>query len=67
MSDLWWTKWHWERFFSESFGVPQSISYHCCSIFTHTIWGIDNGPVNGPVSQIPMFRKNILSPSSELK
>jgi hypothetical protein len=20
--DLWWTKWHWDRFFSESFGFP---------------------------------------------
>jgi hypothetical protein len=26
--DLWWTKWHWDRFFSESFGFPLSISFH---------------------------------------
>jgi hypothetical protein len=30
--DLWWTKWHWDRFFSEYFGFPLSISFHRCSI-----------------------------------
>jgi DNA relaxase NicK len=34
MWDLWWTKWHCDRFFSESFVFPLSISFH--SIFTHT-------------------------------
>jgi hypothetical protein len=28
MWDLWWTKWHWDRFFSEFFGFPLSISFH---------------------------------------
>jgi hypothetical protein len=23
--DLWWTKWHWDKFFSESLGFPLSI------------------------------------------
>jgi hypothetical protein len=23
---LWWTKWHWDRFFPEYFGLPLSIS-----------------------------------------
>jgi hypothetical protein len=32
MWDLWWTKWHWDRFFSEYFGFPLSISFHRCSI-----------------------------------
>jgi hypothetical protein len=27
MWDLWWTKWHWNRFFSEYFGFPLSISF----------------------------------------
>jgi hypothetical protein len=27
MWDLWWIKWHWDRFFSDFFGFPQSI-YH---------------------------------------
>jgi hypothetical protein len=26
--DLWWTKWHWDRFFSEFFGFPLSVSFH---------------------------------------
>jgi hypothetical protein len=30
--DLWWTKWHWDRFFSEYFGFSLSISFHRCSI-----------------------------------
>jgi hypothetical protein len=32
MWDLWWTKWHWDRFFSEYFGFPLSVSFHRCSI-----------------------------------
>jgi hypothetical protein len=27
MWDLWWRKWHWDRFFSEFFGFPLSV-YH---------------------------------------
>jgi hypothetical protein len=29
---LWWTKWHWDRFFPEYFGFTLSISFHWCSI-----------------------------------
>ena len=32
MWDLWWTKWHWDRFFPEYFGFPLSILFHRCSI-----------------------------------
>jgi ABC-type transport system involved in Fe-S cluster assembly fused permease/ATPase subunit len=32
MWDLWWTKWHWDRFFPEYFGFPLSISFDLCSI-----------------------------------
>jgi hypothetical protein len=32
MWDLWWTKWHWDRFFSEYFSFPLSISFQQCSI-----------------------------------
>jgi hypothetical protein len=32
MWDLWWKKWHWDRFFPEYFGFPPSISFHRCSI-----------------------------------
>jgi hypothetical protein len=32
MWDLWWTKWHGDRFFPEYFGFPLSISFHRRSI-----------------------------------
>jgi hypothetical protein len=32
MWDLWWTKWHWDRFFPDYFGFPLSISFHRFSI-----------------------------------
>jgi hypothetical protein len=32
MWDLWWTKWHWDRFFPEYFGLPLSVSFHRYSI-----------------------------------
>lgn len=28
MWDWWWTKWSWDRFFSEYFGFPLSLSFH---------------------------------------
>jgi hypothetical protein len=27
-ADLWWTKWHWGRFFSEYFGFLCQFSFH---------------------------------------
>jgi hypothetical protein len=32
MWGLWWTKWHWDRFFPEYFGFPLSVSFHRCYI-----------------------------------
>jgi hypothetical protein len=32
MWDLWWTKWHWNRFPPECFGFPLSLSFLRCSI-----------------------------------
>jgi hypothetical protein len=32
MWDLWWKKWHWDRFFPKYFGFPLSISFLRCSI-----------------------------------
>jgi hypothetical protein len=32
MWDLWWRKWHWDRFFLEYFGFSLSFSFHRCSI-----------------------------------
>jgi hypothetical protein len=28
MWDLWWTKWHWDSFFPEYFGLSLSNSFH---------------------------------------
>ena len=33
MWDLWWTKWHWDRFFSEYLVFPLSVSCHQSSLF----------------------------------
>jgi hypothetical protein len=35
MWDFIWTKWHWDRFSSESFGVPVLVSFQRCSMFSH--------------------------------
>ena len=32
MWDLWWTKWHWARFFPEYFGFFLSVTLEHCSI-----------------------------------
>jgi hypothetical protein len=31
MWDLWWTMWHWDRFFPENFGFTLSVSFRRCS------------------------------------
>ena len=38
--DLWWTKWHWDRFPSQYFCFPLSLSFHRCStiIFIYTLF-----------------------------
>jgi hypothetical protein len=53
--DLLWTKWHWDRFFSESFGFPLSLSFYRCSIFTHVSsggWTMDPLEAHGRL-QVP--------------
>jgi hypothetical protein len=42
MWDLWWTKWHWDRFFSEFFGFSLSIYHSTVVLQTHIIWGMPN-------------------------
>jgi hypothetical protein len=39
MWHLWWTKWHWDRFYSEFFSFPLSVSFHCGSLHTHLLSG----------------------------
>jgi hypothetical protein len=51
MWNLWWTKWQWDRFFSEFVGSHLSISFHRISPYSYTICGITNRPVGGHTSQ----------------
>lgn len=30
--NLWWGKFHWDRFCFKYFRIPLSLSFHCCSI-----------------------------------
>jgi hypothetical protein len=45
MWELWWTKWHWDRFFSEIFSFRLSISFYCGSPCSYITWGMNNRPV----------------------
>jgi hypothetical protein len=51
MNDLWWTKWHWNRFFSELFGFHLAVSFHRFSPYSFFIWGINNSPVGDRSSE----------------
>jgi hypothetical protein len=35
--DMWWKKWHWDRFLSQHFSVPLSLSFHECSTPIHSL------------------------------
>jgi hypothetical protein len=48
MWDLWWTKWHWERVFSELFNFPLSIPFHWGSVLIYHL-GRTIGPVMATV------------------
>jgi hypothetical protein len=50
MWDLWWTKWYWDRVFSESFGSSQSISFYQASISIYH-WRKNNRPIGGHSSE----------------
>jgi hypothetical protein len=57
MWDLWSTKWHWDRFFSESFGFILSESVKRYSVFTHISF---EGWTKGPLEA--QFHRDIVSP-----
>jgi hypothetical protein len=50
MWDLWWTKWHWDRFFPKYFGFLLSIHFTCTPLQGKTkkiiifITGLHNKP-----------------------
>jgi hypothetical protein len=52
MWDLWWTKWHWDRFFSKFFNFLLPISFHQGSILIYIILGINNRLTGGHSSEI---------------
>jgi hypothetical protein len=62
MWDLWWTKWHWDRFFSEFFGFPLSIYYSTVVLRTHIVWGMVR---NVTIREIMEVEKNILEVTEE--
>lgn len=45
------TKWHWDRFYSGSFGFALSPSFHCFYIFTQYRLGLHKGLVTGRSSK----------------
>jgi hypothetical protein len=51
MWDLWWTEWHWDRFFSEFFGFSLSISFHRGSPNVYSNWEMNNRPAGSHSSQ----------------
>jgi hypothetical protein len=58
MWDLCWIKWYWDRFFSEPFSFPLSVSFHRCSIFTHVSSG---GWTKGPLeAQFPVPQRHCI-------
>jgi hypothetical protein len=50
MWDLWWTKWHWDKFFSKFFSFPCQC-YSTMALHTHIIWGMNNRPTGSCSSQ----------------
>jgi hypothetical protein len=51
MWDLLWTKWHWDRFFSEFFGFTLSIYKSTYAVHIHIIWGMNNMSASGSSSE----------------
>jgi hypothetical protein len=51
MSDLWWSERHWDRFISDFFCSPLSVSFHRCFVFSHISLGDGKGTVSGSAAQ----------------
>jgi hypothetical protein len=68
MWDLWWTKWNWDRFISEFFCFPLSISFHRGSPYSYLIWGWTTGLLKAAVQRYnltPLIRTTASSQSSD--
>jgi hypothetical protein len=65
MWDFLWTKWHWDRLFSEFFGF--SCQYHstmALALHTYITWGMNNKPVGGSSSEAsshPINKNNYMN------
>jgi hypothetical protein len=51
MWDLWWEKLHWDRFLSDFFGFPLSVSFHRGSPHSHVTSEKNSRSVNGRSSE----------------
>jgi hypothetical protein len=51
MCNLWRTKWHWDRFYSELFGLPLSVPFRHNSPYSYITWGMKSRPVGGRSSE----------------
>jgi hypothetical protein len=49
--DLWWEKWHWDRFFSDSLCFPLSIPFHRRSQYSYIIREINSKSASGSSSE----------------
>jgi hypothetical protein len=51
MWDILWTRWHWDRFFSEFFGFLVSISFHRESLYSYIVWEMNSRPLMATVQR----------------
>ena len=79
--DLWWTEWHWARFFVRILRFPLSVTFHKCSILIHssTTDGVCFSPSTSvfpcqyhstnapyPFIHLPPTLYNVFSPSTSV-
>jgi hypothetical protein len=58
MWDLWWTKWHWERFFLKFFSFTLSSAFRCGFPDAYISRQTNNRPVSGCSSEISPHHNN---------
>jgi hypothetical protein len=63
MWDLWWTKWHWGRFFSKYFGFPCQFSFHR-PLYTHQHLSSGAGTIGQIAADVPSGLKSDPSPKT---
>ena len=63
---LWKSKWKWERFSSDYFGFPLSVSFHLCSIFIYLSY-TTHGIISATDRKLPLVGAEENFISSEWK